>query len=129
MIMHAVHECCARNYSLQMTNLTTQMLCLSCSVLLLTPLRGVGVDGPSARRVPGLLTAMPLKGLGGPPALPGVDGARLAGLGDIGSAPLLMLLPVTDCRLALADLAAFAARTAAASSTSAATTSSTSSCT
>lgn len=100
------------------------MLCLSCSVLLLTPLRGMGVAGPSARLVPGLLTAALAAGLGGAPALPGVTGGLLAGLGDISG--VLLLLPARDWRLALADLAAFAARAAAASSTSAARTSSTS---
>lgn len=104
--------------------LTTQMLCLPCKDLLLTLLSGIGVDGPSTRLAPGLPIA--LDGRGGAPPLPGVAAPLLAGPGDMRDVPLL--LPMTDCRLALADLAALAARAAAASSTSAARTSSTSNC-
>lgn len=106
------------------THLTTQMLCLSCNVLLLTLLSGVGVAGPSACLAPGLPTALASRG--GAPGLPGVAVPLLAGPGDISDAP--PLLPTMDCLLELADLAALAARAAAFSSTSAANTSSTSNC-
>jgi hypothetical protein len=112
-------------------HLTTQMLCRSDKLRLLTPRSGIGVAGPSARRAPGLPTlphALPGRGGSAPPPLT-LRGGPAPLLGDsrpaAGGAPP----PLTDWRRAVAERAAFAARACAASSTSACRTSSTSNCT
>jgi hypothetical protein len=110
------------------------MLCRSDKLRLLTPRSGIGVAGPSARRTPGLPTLpQALEGRGGrstpPPSLLLRPCGAAALLGDsrpaaAGGAPP----PLVDWRRAVAERAAFAARSCAASSTSACSTSSTSNC-